>query len=323
MLFNAIFYATLVALVFVFVFWAFGRVLLTGTAKRMTNYIIGADGRASTSKFQFYVFTFAFLFVFVLISTFLYIATGHFVMISDIPPHVLTAMGFSSITFVGAKAITTTQISAGKVVKAGLSADAASTNSPWMYLVTDDDGNLDLGKFQMLIWTLLAVIIFIIGAYQIICNLLPPGAVHVKVLINIPAQKGDGDHSGLLPDINEALMVLMGLGQGTYLGHKLVLSSAPRLTGIAVTKAAVAPDVNPVLTITGGDFGEKPNGSQILIDGKPLAIVIPDENWARDSITFDPGKNQPDGTPFTKGQLVNIGVIIGGIRSSNTLPFAF
>lgn len=325
---TIIFVSTAISIGFLLALWLLNNILI-GKSKSILDYFKGKDGRASTSKFQFFVFTFAFVFAFVLIHTFIWFVTRHFVLIDNIPKNVLLAMGFSGVTFVGAKAITVTQISTGKLSKPDISdPKPVTTGAPavpppstqpvvnsWTFLVTDDDGNLDFSKFQMLIWTLIAVTIFIINAYQIICDLTPPKEIALLKGYKMPTPT--------LPDINDALMVLMGLGQGAYLGKKLVLAPTPRLTGISVAVAAAADMINPTIQIIGGDFGGQQAGSQILFDGMPLPPKAVVKTWSASAITFDPGPNHPNGTALKSGQIVQVSLLINGIASSNTLPFTF
>jgi hypothetical protein len=314
---SKILVSTLIAIAFVFGIWILNRIII-GRKTSILGYFTGQDGRASTSKFQFFVFTFAFVFSFVLLHTYCWFVAKHFILIETIPPNVMLAMGFSSITFVGAKAITTTQISSGKLDK------GAPTKDSWTFLVSDDNGDLDLSKFQMLIWTLIAVIIFIINAYQIIDCIHGMGVVDGKKYLDKYDPSATHPYQ-LLPDISGALMVLMGLGQGAYLGKKLVLAPVPRLTGLSIATPPPDGKVTPVvIQIMGGDFGDK-LGNQILIDGMPVPGA-PDKTivaWTANSIKFDPGPNHPNGTAFKAGQLIQVGVLISGVTSSNTLPYTF
>jgi hypothetical protein len=328
------FLSTLIAIAFVYGIWILNRMII-GRKTSILGYFRGQDGRASTSKFQFFVFTFAFVFSFVLMHTYCWFVAKHFILIDTIPPNVMLAMGFSCVTFVGAKAITTTQISSGKLDKGAIPAPpagdvaaaappvpgSAPTKDSWIFLVSDDNGDLDLSKFQMLIWTLIAVIIFIINAYQIIDYIHVMGGKKF-----LDTYDPNAAHAyQLLPDISGALMVLMGLGQGAYLGKKLVLAPVPRLTGLSVATPPPDGKVTPVvIQIMGGDFGDK-LGNQILIDGMPVPGA-PDKTvvaWTANSIKFDPGPNHPNGTAFKAGQLIQVGVLIGGVTSSNTLPYTF
>jgi hypothetical protein len=310
---NFIPLSTILALAFLVLIWLLNRILVK---KSIFDYIYGQDGRPSTSKFQFFVFTFAFVFSFAVLHIYLWYVTGFFRLIDGVPQNILIAMGFSCVTFVGAKAITTSNLSAGKIVKQTLT---GKTN--WMSLVCDDNDNLDFSKFQMLIWTLVAVLVFIFQTYGIIDDIkikpLPPDYVkhHIDAVT--------GNYTFEMPDISTSLMVLMGLGQGTYLGKKLIIAPIPVLTAIIVVKPASSGAVNPELTIQGGDFGNTRGNNQVLIDGIALGQAAVISVWSANAITFNPGPNHPNGHPFTVGQVIQISVLINGFNSSNSLAFTF
>ena len=85
----------------------------------------------------------------------------------------------------------------------------------WRYLVREDDDSLSLPKSQMLAWTVVALVLFL---YQVL------------VMVSAPPTDLRTDPS--LPDINSALVVLMGIGQGMYLGKKLLTTSTPAIANL-------------------------------------------------------------------------------------------
>jgi hypothetical protein len=95
-------------------------------------------------------------------------------------------------TLASAKAITSAYVANGKVTKPTGGAGV---------LFTDDGGQTDLAKTQLLAWTTVAIV------------------VYPYVLCHSDATKG-------LPDIDGAIMVLMGLGHGAYVGKKLVTTDS-------------------------------------------------------------------------------------------------
>jgi hypothetical protein len=70
---------------------------------------------------------------------------------------------------------------------------------PISTLLTDDDGSLSLQKLQYLVWTFVAIGVFLVGL--------------------------DQSNRLALPDIDTTLLVLSGISVGTYLGQKLVPQS--------------------------------------------------------------------------------------------------
>ena len=80
--------------------------------------------------------------------------------------------------------------------------------------ITGQNG-LDLSRFQMLVWTIIAISIFVVDYF---------GYLQSISQTNDVAQYFPkfGDETGLLPSIDMSFIVLMGLSQGTYIGRKLV-----------------------------------------------------------------------------------------------------
>jgi len=180
----------------------------TGTWS-ILKYVEGADGRPSTSKFQWLFWTMVVFFAY----TVLYAARARYGYLDElpaIPQNVLLAMGFSAATMTAAKAITQSYLNGGKLKKPvphpeDKKATAASA------LVNDDDGSADLSKIQMLGWTFLIAAIYLSRVVQIV------GAYNLR----------DNDLTSL-PDIDTALMVLMGLGHGAYVGKKAATTTPPQ-----------------------------------------------------------------------------------------------
>ncbi len=162
----------------------------------------GTDKRPSTSKFQFCLWTAAVVFGYLAI----FAANGWKPLTNGVPQNLLIAMGISAATAVSAKAVTTTNLAKGKTKPAydAAAARAAAPGAPRTAATTpggvfqSDDGTPDLGKIQMVIWTLIAIGVF-----------LSQVSVHVKA------------PDGQLPDIERSLMILMGLGHSAYVGKKI------------------------------------------------------------------------------------------------------
>jgi hypothetical protein len=215
---------------------------------------------------------------------------GNFDPITEIPQNLLIAMGLSVTTMAAAKAITVSYVTSGRVIKTGASpSDKKDTGvGP---IVSSDERVPDLSKIQMLVWTLIAIVIYFFAVVD---------------------QIGSG-HA--LPDIDAALMVLMGLGQGAYLGKKLVTTVTPRLTGLSPGEGNPGTEIS----ITGMAFGTEQHGSLIIMEGAPLhpQNVV----WADTQIRFTLPAKPPSGQDWKAGQRVTFGVIVGGQESANTLPF--
>ena len=170
-------------------------------------------------------------------------------------------------------------------------------------IVKDDTGFPDLSKMQMMAWTVIAIGTYVIEVVS---------AIHgASVTKSTEALK--------LPDIDSALMVLMGLGQGAYIGKKLVTTAVSRLTGISVGNGKPGTEV----TIFGASFGDaksqKNNGSQLTIDGLPFTAE--GLTWDDTKIEFKIPDKQLNGTDWKPAQKIQIGVIVNGQDSANTLSF--
>jgi len=283
-----------------------------GHSWRLAKLYEGADGRPSTSKFQFLLWTVVVIFSF----------TGLFAarcrldscdVLSDLnqwPAHLLIAMGLSAGTVVAAKGITSAYVASGRIQKTeapppgttlptpastpGTTPPTPSITRRGGGLFTNDDGDPDLSKVQLLSWTLIAV-----GIY----------------LIQVGARLHQGTHSAmLLPDIDGSLMVLMGLGQGAYLGKKLTTTDTARITGISLASGKPGTQI----TLSGLSFGATQNGSLVTMDGATLTQTA---TWSDTQVTFSIPAQQANGAAWTPGQRINIGLIVGGQPSANTVPF--
>ena len=262
--------------------------LLAGTWN-IWRLVIGVDGRASTSKLQWFLWTVVIVFAYVSIWA-ARALEGSFEPITEIPQNLLIAMGLSVTTMAAAKGITASYVASGRVIKT--SADPEERRDRGLGPIVASDGHdPDLSKVQMMIWTLTAIVIYLFAVVDQI------GGAHV------------------LPDIDATLMVLMGLGQGAYLGKKLVTTVTPRLTGLSPGQG----EPRTRITISGLAFGSEQNGSLITLDRHPIAPqgVV----WADTQIQFSLPETPPGGQGWKPGQRVLFGLIVGGQESVNTLPF--
>jgi hypothetical protein len=191
---------------------AFWIILLIATRKHPWALVIGEDGRPSTSKFQMLVWTAAVVFAFLAIYQIRFSA-GYSQEVPGLPDNLLIAMGISVATAVSAKSIAVSSqakstATAAAAAAAGLPAAPAKPPSK-SGIFADDSGAPDLGKVQVVLWTVIAVAVFLTKVFSVIHSPdTPPGSL---------AQQG-------LPDISPTLMILMGLGHGAYIGNKIAQS---------------------------------------------------------------------------------------------------
>jgi len=262
----------------------------------------GYDGQASTSKFQFFLWTIVIFiaYVSILAGKVANCASAGFNDIPAIPRNVLTALGLSIVTAATAKGITSSYIASGKMSKSG-----GGIKNGLAGILQDDTGAPDLSKIQLVGWTVISIVIY-------------AAAVYYKVLyIGLSAAKDLGSFG--LPDIDPSLMVLMGLGQGAYLGKKLVTTSTPRLTGVSPSSVPIptAASTPAVVAINGTGLGATQGGNQILLDGVPFHGIP--ALWTDSSVQLSWPISPAAGTTWTAGQVVNLAVLVNG-QSSNAVP---
>jgi hypothetical protein len=263
-------------------------VAVTGKVNPL-HIVIGADGRLSTSKFQFFLWTAVVVFAYVL----LYAYRGKAEVIRSIPANVLIVMGFSVTTAVGAKGITVSYLNSGQISKPASTQVGSATD-----LVTHDDSvTPDLTKIQMLIWTVIAAAIYIHNVYYYLDR--------YKLCV------GDGC---VFPDIDTSLMVLMGLSQGAYLGNKIVAAGAPQITSISPGIGTPGLD----LTVSGQSLGAAQSGNLILINGQNMGLSA--TAWTDTAIHFTVPQKKPDGTQWVPNEKMTVSIVING-QQTMALPF--
>jgi hypothetical protein len=203
----------------------------------LKKLVRGADGTLSTSKFQLVLWTIVIVFSYVVMFAF-HAKDSKFADLG-VPTNVLLVMGISATTAVAAKGIavsnnTTTNGAANTpppaaavvvapappdgVIVAPLQAPVVppqAANIPpaatgLAGLFQGDSGSPDLGKVQLMIWTIIGIGIYLAKVHYQLNNYTPPTP---------PA------FARTMPDIDQTLMILMGIGHSAYLGKKIV--SAP------------------------------------------------------------------------------------------------
>lgn len=157
---------------------------------------LGTDNRYSSSKFQTVLwFTLVISAYIAIVSHRIAAAGWTYVGGVDIPPNLLILSGISVLTFAAAKAITTGKVEGKPDMKTSASAPKA------INLITDDNDKTDLGDFQMVAITILAVIIYAISAVEFM--------EHIEFRRVVT-----------MPDVDATMLSIFGLGQAAYLGKK-------------------------------------------------------------------------------------------------------
>jgi hypothetical protein len=165
--------------------------------------------------------------------------------------------------------------------------------------LTDNSGNGDLLKAQMLFWTVVAV-----GIYFATANVSLKSA-------------NQGAKLDEFPQIDSALLVLMGLSSGSYLGQKLMI------TGTPVLQTVTPPTAKPGQTITmnGTSFGATANEAVLRLNGYTIHANPGADSWNDTTIVFNVPATNPAGGPWAPGQstVVQIDLIVDGVSSGNDL----
>ncbi|MDB5072453.1 MAG: hypothetical protein JWM87_3564 [Candidatus Eremiobacteraeota bacterium] len=278
-------------------------VLLNDSANPL-RLALGEDGRLSTSKFQFLLWTVPVIFVF---ASLMFARKGQ---VTNVPPNVLVALGFSLSTVIGAKGITVSYKAANRIVKPDGARDAMGNLLPSLVLhpgdlFENDRHQPDLTKTQMLAWTVVAIADFLYNFFvHFACY---AGTALTTDVTCTSAMRNN------FPDIDTTLMVLMGLGQGTYLAGKLVSTDVPQIDKITATLQSAPSAV--IVIIQGQNFG----GGTVTVNG-----VTPTE------LTWDPtGKsgravvpNPLAGTTIKVGDVLEVGGTINNVSFANKVQVA-
>jgi hypothetical protein len=259
---------------------------------------MGADGRASSSKFQPFLWSIVVVFGFVTVLAARWGAGvgGSFV---DIPENVLLVLGLAIGTGLAAKVIKVNNIAAGKEVNTR----ATGAEGP-AALFKDDDGRIDLNKTQAMAFTFIAV-----GAF----------------LAAVAASLKDPAGTTSLPDIDPTLLVLMGFGSAAFLGGKLASKrpvTDPFIGSISrETVSLAAADADRTVVLSGINFGATRGTGQLFVNG--AALQSPIAKWADDSIEFVFPTTATAGAAWPIGQgplsiLVNVGAVSNAVTLAVT-----
>ncbi|MBS1859843.1 MAG: hypothetical protein JST11_31020 [Acidobacteria bacterium] len=192
---------------------AFGLVVLRGSFKRL---VIGEDNRYSNSKCQMGLW-FSVLALTYLAATFLrWSASGYSEMFAggvNLPQNLLVLSGLSVFSFGAAKGITSVKQSQAAAAAAGGAPPAPGAAPPPAVktpaarpqllrdLLCDDNGNPDLGDYQMLAVTVIAVSVYVVRIFGFL------GSIHLLQHVTVP-------------DVDTTILATFGLGQGAYLAKK-------------------------------------------------------------------------------------------------------
>lgn len=204
-----------------FAFWIIRKALAPNNS--FTEFFKGEDGRYSLSRLQ--ATAWAYVIIAYQISTFIAVAAIHRIHEFSLvfSEEAIWLLGLSLGSYVTVKGITITQ-QTQTPPPAVVNALKRNTRASLRDFVCSDEG-LDLSRFQMLIWTLFAIVTFTVSYFNYIDKIVADAA-SPSIAAFFPPFSDQDDKTGntVLPTVDMSFIVLMGLSHGAYIGRKLVPS---------------------------------------------------------------------------------------------------
>ncbi|HEV2853392.1 MAG TPA: hypothetical protein VHC97_11365 [Thermoanaerobaculia bacterium] len=211
--------------------WIIAWLAIRGTGYGLARFLVGRDNRYSKSKFQIAIW-----FGTVITAYLATLALRWWASVPslvggvDIPQNLLLLSGISALSFGTAKGIT--QGKENRAEAAGVPAKPVADHPRFPSdLVSDDSGQPDLGDFQMVVITLIAVGVYVVQMFDFLS------------LLHLSAQVS-------LPDVDPTLLGIFGISHGAYITKKAVSGDDGQPAGgqnaeAAAAKAAAAAVNNP------------------------------------------------------------------------------
>ncbi|MBT1697016.1 hypothetical protein KK083_09035 [Fulvivirgaceae bacterium PWU4] len=204
-----------------FAFWAIRKALAPNNSFK--EFFKGEDGKYSLSRLQ--ATAWAYVIIAYQVSTFIAVAAinriHEFSLVFS--EEAIWLLGLSLGSYVTVKGITITQ-QTQTPPPAVVNALKRDTQASLRDFVCSDEG-LDLSRFQMLIWTLFAIITFTVSYFNYIDKIVE-AAASPSIANFFPPFSDQDDKTGntILPTVDMSFIILMGLSHGAYIGRKLVPS---------------------------------------------------------------------------------------------------
>jgi IPT/TIG domain len=250
--------------------------------RRVWYLFLGADDRVSTSKVQFALWTLALAFAL------LVIAFHDAVYPPDtLDPRYLLLLGFPAGAAAAAKAITMGQISAGVVTKSAAGGKKKTPRAAIAEVVSNDQGDLDLGDAQYLLFNLVALVAFFVA------------------FVNDPTR---------LPVLPATLVGLTSASAAAYVAKKAAPPAAVKVTAVSPQRGPVGTEVR----VFGSGFlatGSAPAGPYVTFGGLTAGQLDPPVTPADTMLTVGVPPGLPAGT-------ADVQVVTADGRTT-TLPAAF
>lgn len=174
------------------------------TQGRPQRFMIGVDNRYSNSQCQLVLWFGVVAIVYAATVALRIVVLGwDYVGGVDMPTNLIALTGLSAFSFGSAKVVTVAKVNAAATQYPNVRAKPSAAAPRLMAdLVQNDNGQADLGDFQMILVTLAAVVIFLVTAFHFL------GALELATPTTI------------LPDVDTGLLAGFGIGQGAYLVKK-------------------------------------------------------------------------------------------------------
>ena len=265
-----------------FLVFVYAAYVLATDDEKIWNAVVGADGRASTSKFQPFLWTVVVLFAYVVITSVRF-EIDPASSLPEIPTNVLLVLGLAFATGIEASSSPRTGSTwEGTFARPPLIRGRRRCSRP----MTD---TRTLYKIQTLAFTFIGVGVYVAQVFTYV---------------------GLGQAPESLPDIPEGLLFLMGIGSAAYLSKKLSGNPVTFLASITPQSVRVsAANAGRTVTITGANFGPSQGTSLVSIGG--VALQSPTSSWSDTSITFVVPEAQPDGQQWPQDQPLEVRVARG------------
>lgn len=233
---------------------------------------MGVDGRPSSSKFQVVLWSivvlFAYLVIFLAQTINGQITNGHRNLDIPIPQYLLALAGLSFATAGLAKIITQRGVDAGKLplkVTTGNVADSTDTGVKGG-LLTDDAGQTDIGKFQLISWTVVTAGIFLVNLYENVAQYF--GVLSPRTL------------TLAFPAISTTLLAILGVNQGAYVATKLAPLQGGKAPAGNAEPQKTATQLNTAAdSVNGPVVADAGSGSQTAVPADGAGAVAPDAAW--------------------------------------------
>jgi hypothetical protein len=215
----------------------------TRRMRGVKSFVIGADGRASTSKLQVVLWTYAIAFVFLA----LIFQDRTDPITQGVSTQYLFLLGIPVVGAAGASLITGAKVSNGEVDKGLTDPPTPGVTEGLAEVVSDDNGRGDIGDFQYLLFNLVALTFFF-----------------AKLFRHAPDD---------LPVIPDTLVALTGTSALAYLLKKGVVKDVPVVTAVFPSKARPTERIH----VRGANFigpsspaasEDSSRGIQVLISGR-------------------------------------------------------